>query len=377
MKQLFTIFAIFLFSSFGFSQSVVKTLNIGGVQREYKLYVPASYNGSEKVPVVFCFHGLGDNMDNFENIGMTYVADTANFIVITPQAAVDPLAGTAWNSGAGVNFGGFEYFPNSGVDDIGFITTMIDTTAANFNIDQRRIYACGFSMGGYMTNRLACELNSRIAAFAPVAATIGAGITCNPGRVLPLVTFHGTSDATVAYDSASFGSSVPQLLNFWSLNNGCSTVDSTQLPDIANDGYTITKFVYGSCSPGSALEHYKVYGADHTWLGPNDDIFYTTEIWKFFMRFEHPDQSLGIDYQNESNFQLFPNPISNNQTIQLSIPRKQGTIQIMDLNGNLVLTSLLYDGKVEISSTSLNKGLYLVSFTDRFGNKSIQKLVIE
>jgi hypothetical protein len=61
----------------------------------------------------------------------------------------------------------------------------------------------------------------------------------------------------------------------------------------------------------------------------------------------------------------------------LSIPRKQGTIQIMDLNGNLVLTSLLYDGKVEISSTSLNKGLYLVSFTDRFGNKSIQKLVIE
>ena len=68
MKHFFTYFALCLFSTLGFSQSVVKTLNIGGIQREYKLYVPASYNGSEKVPIVFCFHGLGDNMNNFENI---------------------------------------------------------------------------------------------------------------------------------------------------------------------------------------------------------------------------------------------------------------------------------------------------------------------
>ncbi|MBX7183473.1 MAG: T9SS type A sorting domain-containing protein [Bacteroidia bacterium] len=359
------------------SQSVVKTINIGGTQRQYKLYVPASYNGSEKVPLVFCFHGLGDNMDNFENIGMTFVADTANFIVITPQAATDALAGTAWNSGAGVSFGGFEYFPNQNVDDIGFINAMIDTTASNFNLDMRRIYACGFSMGGYMTNRVACELNDRIAAFAPVAATIGAGITCNPGRALPLITFHGTSDATVAYDTASFGSSVPQLLDFWANNNGCASMDSSLVPDIANDGYHITHFTYGNCSTDGALEHFKVYGAQHTWLGPSDDIFYTTEIWKFFMRYQHPNQSLGLLESEVNSNIIFPNPIGKGQTIEISLPRNEGSIQIMDMNGQLIQLTTTDSGKLKINSNELNSGMYLVSFTDRNGEVAIRKLIVE
>ena len=376
MRNLLYTSLFVIFSLPSYAQSILKTLSINGVERQYKLYVPASYDGSSKVPLVFCFHGLGDNMDNFEGIGMTYVADTANFLVITPQAAMDPLAGSAWNSGAGVNFGGFEYYPNNTVDDIGFITAMIDTTSASFNIDQRRIYACGFSMGGYMTNRLACELNNRIAAFAPVAATIGAGISCNPGRVLPLVTFHGTSDATVAYDSASFGSSVPQLLNFWSSNNGCSSQDSIQLPDVANDGYTVTKYRYGNCTTGGALEHYKVYGADHTWLGPNDDIFYTIEIWNFFRRFEHPDQSLGIDFNSEMDFQLFPNPIPAGASIQLSLPKNEGYIQIMDLKGRLLTSKLIENNRIVIHPTELSTGLYLLSYTDRLGNRVTRKFFV-
>jgi polyhydroxybutyrate depolymerase len=73
MRNLLYTSLFVIFSLPSYAQSILKTLSINGVERQYKLYVPASYDGSSKVPLVFCFHGLGDNMDNFEGIGMTYV----------------------------------------------------------------------------------------------------------------------------------------------------------------------------------------------------------------------------------------------------------------------------------------------------------------
>jgi len=162
-----------------FSQLTTHSWDFDGETREYLMYVPSIYDGSTPVPVVFCLHGLGDNMNNFANIGMNYVADTANFIVITPQALVDNLSGsTAWNSGASA----FGYVLNGSVDDIGFLGAIIDTLNTNLNIDLQRVYSCGFSMGGFMTNRMACERNDPNAAKASVAGTIGSEVTCKPGR---------------------------------------------------------------------------------------------------------------------------------------------------------------------------------------------------
>ncbi len=358
--------------------SVTRTINFGGKSREYRLHVPASYNANQKVPLVFVFHGLGDNMGNMEGVGMTLIGDTANFITITPQALADPLAGTAWNSGAGANLGGIQYFPNQNVDDVGFVSKMIDTTAAEFNIDLRKVYACRFSMGGYMTNRLACELNNRIAAFGPVAATIGAGITCTPNRPLPIITFHGTSDATVSYDSASFGMSVPQLLNFWKNNNGCNSLDSFAMPDIANDGYTVEHFVYGNCSPTSALEHFKVYGADHTWLGPGDDIFYTAEIWKFFSRFQHPNQSLDVNekFQPANQLSVLPNPIEMGGKISINLPKTFSRLQLTNLKGQLVMEISGIDQKAELGSENLQPGIYFLNANSKTGQSISSKLII-
>ncbi len=91
------LFSILIFLNSN-AQSTSNSFNFDGVNRNFITYVPSSYDPLLPVPLVLCLHGLGDNMNNFSGIGMNYVADTANFIVVTPEALVDGLLGsTAWN----------------------------------------------------------------------------------------------------------------------------------------------------------------------------------------------------------------------------------------------------------------------------------------
>ena len=143
--KLALIFPIILISLISYSQTS-KTIDYGGITREYIEYVPAIYDSSTVVPVIFCLHGLGDNMSNFSNIGMHDVADTANIIVITPQALMATVygydVGTAWNSGASTS----GIVLNDNIDDIGLFMAILDTTMSLYNVDTTRIYATGFSM---------------------------------------------------------------------------------------------------------------------------------------------------------------------------------------------------------------------------------------
>jgi len=107
--KLFLITIFISLTVISFSQTS-KTISHGGLTREYIEYVPSVYDGSTAVPVLFCLHGLGDNMTNFSGIGMHNVADTANIIVITPQALMASVygseVGTAWKCRTGIALAG-------------------------------------------------------------------------------------------------------------------------------------------------------------------------------------------------------------------------------------------------------------------------------
>ena len=219
MKYLILISIFYLSSLSVFSQFSNESFVHNGLSRQYRIYIPAIYDGSKEVPLMLCLHGLGDNMTNFSTIGMNYIADTANFIAVFPQAVMDPLvSSTAWNSGAGYN----GYFPNSNIDDVDFLRSLIDTLSIHYSINQQRIYACGFSMGGFMSNRLACEANDRIKAIASVAGTIGTGFSCVPGKAISVCHFHGTADATVSYANGPYGMGAQELVDFWVNTNNCN-----------------------------------------------------------------------------------------------------------------------------------------------------------
>lgn len=266
------------------AQKTTHTVTFDGISRYYIKYVPPIYDGTTPVPLLFALHGFGDNADNFSNLGFEQLANTENFIVITPEAIPDPLSGsTAWNSGAGVTVGQNTIVLNENIKDKEWISALIDEMAQTYNIDENRVYTTGFSMGSFMSHRLACEMNDRIAAIASVAGAIGNGIDCVPARSFPMCHFHGTADGTIAYTGNLYGTDAEETVAFWATNNGCdASPTATELPDLFDDGFTVTHEVYNGCE--NDVEFYIVANAPHSWLFSNNDISYTLKIWEFLSR---------------------------------------------------------------------------------------------
>lgn len=381
MKKLYAalgIISVMTLTTNSFAQWQNKSFTHQGNMRQYRVYQSPNYNAANPASMVITLHGLGDNMTNFSSIGMNSIADTANIIVVVPQAFTDQLAGTAWNSGAGF----MGYYPNSTIDDVDFINTMIDSVEANYAINPNRVYACGFSMGGFMTNRLAVELNERITAFASVAGTFGFGLPSYvPDNNVSIAHFHGTVDGTVPYAGNASGISADSLVNFWVTNNQCnSTPQHIVIPDSQNDGYTVDHYIYSNGQENSEVEFFEVTGADHVWLGWNNDISYTREIWKFFNKHQVL-LTAGVEEANQtSTFTIYPNPASDQLNIVSTDVNQLAQISLTDLTGKTILSTPVQfiNGNVSVSlnELKLTSGVYLVKI--KTGNQeTIQRVIIE
>ena len=351
-----------------------KSFTHQGNVRQYRVYKSPNYSASQPASLVLTLHGLGDNMTNFSGIGMNYVADTANIIVVVPQAMTDQLAGTAWNSGAGM----MGYFPNSSINDVAFIDDLLDTIQANYAINSNRVYVCGFSMGGFMTNRLAVALNHRFTAFATVSGTFGTGLpSYDPNGAVRIAHFHGTTDQTVPYAGNASGIGADSLVNFWVQNDQCNpTPQHISVPDTQSDGYTIDHYIYSGGQSNSSVEFYKVNGADHVWLTPANDIFYTTEIWKFFNKYQQgPITASVTEIQSEKVYEVFPNPASDELWIKGGNGSKLN-ITLADLTGKLILSGsqLTTNGLAALSLKELHlkKGSYILTISSESGSEKIQ-----
>jgi len=354
-----------------------KTMVFGGLTRSYRVYQSPNYNASVPASLVIALHGLGDNMTNFSGIGFHLIADTANIICIYPQAVSDPLAGTAWNSGAGE----YGYYPNSSVNDIGFINALMDSAISNYSINQQRIYLCGFSMGGFMTERMALQSNTRIAAFGSMSGTIGSGITTyNPGRHVPIAHFHGTSDSTVFYTGNSYGIDPDSLIHFWTNNNGCVTTPTTYTyPNTGTDTIHVDRYEYSNGDPQSDVWFFKMYGAGHTVLyQPTSNITEIYELWLFFIRHKLTDAGINEQSDFSSGIQVYPNPANDKITIG-GLPSDHSnntTLIIYNLQGQLLLQQTVYHETAEIDLRSLAKGMYVLKLNSN-NETAVKKIIKE
>src|SRR4030095_1043345 len=152
--KIFSFFLIFCLPLFLEGQQTINgTITHGGLQREYILYVPSSYEPGTPAPLVLNFHGYTSNaLEQMFYGDFRPIADTAGFLVVHPQGTKDMLGNNHWNVGWGT----------STVDDLGFTSALIDSLSAQFDIDPNRIYSTGMSNGGFMSYKLACELSDRI-----------------------------------------------------------------------------------------------------------------------------------------------------------------------------------------------------------------------
>lgn len=368
----------FVQASFVFSQTS-KTMVYDGLEREYLEYIPDVYDGTKEVPLMLCLHGLGDDMNHFFTIGMDHIADTANFIFLTPQALDDTIdgqsTGTAWNSGIEVN----GVIINEDIDDVGFLMSLIDSTAKKYKIDKSRIYVMGFSMGAFMSNRLACEKSDKITAIASVSGTIGNAISCQPQFPISVCHFHGTNDQTVKYVDNDYGNDAEALVEYWSSFNHCETTATiSHLPDLADDGRTVDYYYYGNGDSQTSVGFYKVNEGEHDWMYlPDYDISYSIEIWNFFRTQKKYNSNICFKEQS-SNVILYPNPANrfvfveknNLQAKQCKIYDSQGQlIKNISLSSQKSISSSQNKMLIDISDLSI--GIYFI----RIGERSIQLIV--
>ncbi|HMM12366.1 MAG TPA: PHB depolymerase family esterase [Bacteroidales bacterium] len=279
-----------------------------GLNRTFTVFRPASAPSSAKLPLLLSLHGFtqtGPQMMNYSQFNN--LATQHQFMVVYPNGI-----NTSWNVGQS---------GNSGADDTGFPLALIDTLDQWYGVDQQRVYVCGFSNGGFMSYRLACEASNRIAAIASVAGTMTVNTfnTCSPQRPVPVLHIHGTNDLLVGYNGSSGFKTVMEGLAYWSSFNQCpAEPEIIDLPDLVQEGSTVQQFTWSPCAQSTMVRHLKVINGGHTWPGFNGlmgvgnvnmDISASAEIWGFLSHFSLGN-TVGIVPSIRPSSRLFPNPSS-------------------------------------------------------------------
>ncbi len=371
--------AIWLFVFIGFLNSqtnITDSIFFQGYYRTFITHIPPNYTGTDSVPLVFVLHGGGgtaNGMISFSEFDL--VSDTAVFIAVFPQGVVEASSGGyTWADGRGTPA------DTAGIDDVGFISALIDHINSNYEINNSKVYACGMSNGGFMSQRLAVDLNNRIAAVASVGSTIDSSqvFTYQPTLPVPVMLINGVDDPFVPFNggpvngSQGYAISSFELFNFWFQKNNCTgLIDSIQLPDVVTaESSTITKYYNHNCNCNSQIVLYKVNGGGHTWPGvpnflyeliagqTNEDIHASVEIWEFFNNFEKCETTnvIEINYDNSVPYKIFPNPTSGKFIVKSKGIEK---IEILNTKGTQI-----YIGKEkEIDLSQESNGIYFIKVT--------------
>jgi polyhydroxybutyrate depolymerase len=248
--------------------------------RMYNFHVPQSYTGSNAVPLVIALHHYGSNGDQFEPItGFNPVADTAGFIVVYPDATGAP---SEWNAGIGLT-------PSTlAINDVEFISAIIDKFSINYNIDTNRVYVVGFSNGSIMTHRLAAELSSKITAIGAVAGQATNQIlnSLSPDRPVAIIHFHMLDDPSLSYYGGSLNNisypAVEDVISAWISINKCLTQ-----PTILINNAEVLGRTWVSTESHADITLYTITSGGHTW--PDHPVSATELMWKFFKN--HPRET--------------------------------------------------------------------------------------
>lgn len=262
-----------------------------GERREYLLYVPKRYDRARPTPLVISMHGAGLWGAAQRDISQwNEVAESDGLIVVYPSG-VKGRGPRIWRADGGTDL----------TQDVTFISQLIDSLSATYNIDATRIYADGLSNGGGMAFVLSCTLSDRIAAVGLVAsAQLLPWESCTDGRAVPMIAFHGTADNAAPYNGGRSWVAPNPFANIrtwtanWARRNRCGAIPVESV--IAVD---VTLRAFTDCAHDADVVLYTVQGGGHTWPGggplpawfvgrTSDGVDATRVMWAFFR--EHPLQ---------------------------------------------------------------------------------------
>lgn len=268
------IYSIFIFSN-SLAQNINKTIIVDGLQRQYILHLPPSFNTLTKLPVIFALHGGGGTAKNAVSFyNLESLADKNSFMVVYPDAV-----NKAWSI-PGMATRVKEY--DTTVNDLHFMNMLLDTMIAAYKADPKKIFLTGISRGAMFSYYLADAMNARITAIAAVSGGISQTQFKNYSfnKPIPVLMINGTKDPLVNYDGG-YGTFnrrnkgkedadlVPaeQLLQKIVMLDHCNTTAQTiMLPDNdPSDGCTETEYLYDGSDV--KVDFIKIENSGHTWPG--------------------------------------------------------------------------------------------------------------
>lgn len=244
---------------------------VAGETRSFTLHVPVTYEPAEASPVMFTFHGLGGNgRDQAVNTGLTDVADTEGFVLVSPDGRGQPRG---WNLTVPADD------PNS---ELAFVSELVDQVDRLVCVDPDRRYATGHSNGSVMAFAIVCLTDVDVAAIAGMGALVSTEY-CENDRQIPWLYIHALDDPIVPFagGSSPVGDLGPVALNLgtWAEQNGCEP-EGVQTE---RDG-GIEVWSWDGCAvPAEALI---ADTGGHFW--PTDELTYGTGLdagvamWAFF-----------------------------------------------------------------------------------------------
>ncbi|NBB89106.1 MAG: T9SS type A sorting domain-containing protein [Bacteroidetes bacterium] len=350
-----TLFLIAGFISAGLAahaqQNVLDSLEHQGFQRKYIVHIPPDYTEGNATPLVLTLHGGSGNFLNVQGFTqMNPISNQFGFISVYPQGyAESPIGGFTWADGRGT------VADRSNIDDVGFIVKLIDTLAADFSIDKDKVYICGFSNGGFMTQRLACEKPEPFAAIGSLGCSMDTNLiqTCNPNQAVPMAFFSGTADPEVPYTGGAMNNptvtpivAVDTAVQFWVANNNCQQEQPVvNIHDtVPGDSSTVELFKYTDCDCNADFYFYKIINGGHTWPGvplpqlpqlgnTNEDIHGSYVLWNFFSDYSLCSTTSDASRQiAEQDIKVFPNPFA--ETVHIESNREIKDISVYDAMGN-------------------------------------------
>jgi polyhydroxybutyrate depolymerase len=277
------------------------SLSVGGLERHFRWYRPAK--PADSPPIVFVLHGSrGDGREARRGTYYEFdrLADRHGFLAVYPDGYEQH-----WNDCRAKA----PYSANTrNIDDVTFFARMIDFFVAEQRANPDRVYATGISNGGQLAYRLALELPDRIAAVAPVAASLpdDANFDCKKsGKPVAILIMNGTKDPMNPYEGGDVA-----LYGIWGSRGTVLSTDDTvryfaelaghhgpprvvEYPDVNTHDHSRAELEIWNDGGGPEVVLLKVDGGGHTFAHPfhryprfiggtNADLDAAAEIWRFF-----------------------------------------------------------------------------------------------
>ena len=347
---------LFFISSFYCDGQVNSSIQHDGITRDFVYYTPSSWNSNQQLPLLIVLHGLTQTGNGIMNItDFNTIAEDNNFIVCYPD-------------GINNSFNANMNLTVSTADDLGFIESLFTYFEQNLNSDPLKRYLSGFSTGGFMCHKLACESSLCFAAIATVSGNMSdtVYVNCSPNNLTSVLHIHGTADPVVSYNgSSTSGVSVDSTMEKWRDYLSCDiTPVMTAMPN--NNIFDLSypeRYEYSSCGNYS-LELIKIIGGGHQWPGIttlvgglgniNMDFFSPQIIWEFL---ENKSCPISVSDNNEElyNLNIYPNPSCDQTIIDIKGYHGLVKVKIYDLQGRLLETTKL----TTVSLKKYSKGIYV------------------